>query len=76
MLRRCYTQVFKIIILYIKKKRYIYIFIIQNIDTLEFAAGISKDCIITAHGSYQSSTCQKKSCKKKYSKEWLTGSFF
>lgn len=43
----------------------------QNIDSLEYAAGVSENRIVTAHGSYQTTTCQKSSCKKKYTKEWL-----
>ncbi|KAI6186593.1 NAD-dependent protein deacetylase [Aphelenchoides besseyi] len=35
----------------------------QNIDSLEYLAGISPSKIITAHGSHQKSTCLK--CKKK-----------
>ncbi|KAI1720607.1 sir2 family domain-containing protein [Ditylenchus destructor] len=43
----------------------------QNIDALEYAAGVNPDKIVTAHGSYLTSTCQKSSCKKKYNKEWF-----
>ena len=42
---------------------------LQNIDSLEYAAGIREDKIVTAHGSHQSTTCL--SCKRKYSREWL-----
>ncbi|CAD5232321.1 unnamed protein product [Bursaphelenchus xylophilus] len=42
----------------------------QNIDSLEWVAGINKDKVIYAHGSHQSSTCLK--CKKKYTLEWIT----
>ncbi|KAI6213559.1 hypothetical protein M3Y94_00164200 [Aphelenchoides besseyi] len=41
----------------------------QNIDSLEYLAGISPSKIITAHGSHQKSTCLK--CKKSYSYEWM-----
>lgn len=41
----------------------------QNIDMLEFAAGLRNDKIVTAHGSHQTSTCL--SCKRKYEFEWM-----
>lgn len=42
----------------------------QNIDSLEFIAGIHPEKIVTAHGSHHTSTCLK--CKKKYDVNWIT----
>ncbi|CAD5223746.1 unnamed protein product [Bursaphelenchus okinawaensis] len=42
----------------------------QNIDSLEWIAGINKDKVIYAHGSHQTSSCLK--CKKKYDLDWIT----
>jgi NAD-dependent deacetylase sirtuin 2 len=36
----------------------------QNIDALELKAGISRDSLVQAHGSYDTATCTK--CRKKY----------
>lgn len=43
----------------------------QNIDSLEFVAGMNKERVIHAHGSHQTSTCLK--CKKKFDLDWITG---
>ncbi|KAL3083132.1 hypothetical protein niasHS_010934 [Heterodera schachtii] len=41
----------------------------QNIDGLEFRAGVKEEKVVAAHGSYRTSTCL--SCKKKYNQQWL-----
>ncbi|KAI6189907.1 NAD-dependent protein deacetylase [Aphelenchoides bicaudatus] len=41
----------------------------QNIDSLEYIAGINQERVVAAHGSYQESRCLK--CKKTYTREWL-----
>uniref|UniRef100_A0A914HJT4 Deacetylase sirtuin-type domain-containing protein n=1 Tax=Globodera rostochiensis TaxID=31243 RepID=A0A914HJT4_GLORO len=41
----------------------------QNIDALEYEAGVKDEKVVTAHGSYRTGTCL--SCKKKYSQQWL-----
>lgn len=41
----------------------------QNIDSLEYMAGIKDDKIVAAHGSHRTSTCL--SCKRKYDLEWF-----
>jgi len=41
----------------------------QNIDNLEFLAGIKDDKIVAAHGSNHTSTCLN--CKKKYDHQWI-----
>uniref|UniRef100_A0AC34QC30 NAD-dependent protein deacetylase n=1 Tax=Panagrolaimus sp. JU765 TaxID=591449 RepID=A0AC34QC30_9BILA len=41
----------------------------QNIDTLEYAAGINDEVIVTAHGSHRTSTCLK--CRATYTQEYM-----
>ncbi|KAK5985746.1 NAD-dependent protein deacetylase [Trichostrongylus colubriformis] len=41
----------------------------QNIDSLEYLTGIPEDKVVTAHGSYRTSTCT--SCGKKFDLQWL-----
>ncbi|KAL3094159.1 hypothetical protein niasHT_028248 [Heterodera trifolii] len=41
----------------------------ENIDGLEFRAGVEEEKVVAAHGSYRSSTCL--SCKQKYNQQWL-----
>ena len=41
----------------------------QNIDALEFLAGLPEDKIVEAHGSFQRSYCTK--CGKTYDLRWL-----
>ncbi|KAL3085964.1 hypothetical protein niasHS_009006 [Heterodera schachtii] len=41
----------------------------QNIDGLEFRAGVEEEKVVAAHGSYRSSTCL--SCEEKYNEQWL-----
>ncbi len=38
----------------------------QNIDSLELKAGLSREKLIQAHGSYDTSTCTGKRCGKKF----------
>ena len=42
----------------------------QNIDSLEYLAGLKEDKVVAAHGSHRSSTCL--SCKRKYGYEWFS----
>ena len=46
----------------------------QNIDALEYLAGVPEDKIIEAHGSFQKSYCTK--CKKSYDLKWLKTEIF
>jgi len=46
----------------------------QNIDALEYLAGVPEDKIIEAHGSFQSSYCTK--CSKSYDLRWLKTEIF
>ena len=46
----------------------------QNIDALEYLAGVPEDKIIEAHGSFQKSYCTK--CKKTYDLKWLKTEIF
>lgn len=48
----------------------------QNIDALEFLAGLSKDEVIEAHGSFQKSYCTSRSCGKEYDLKWLKTEIF
>ncbi|KJH43696.1 transcriptional regulator, Sir2 family [Dictyocaulus viviparus] len=43
----------------------------QNIDSLEFLTGMPEDKVVTAHGSFCTSTCT--SCGEKYDLKWLRG---
>jgi NAD-dependent deacetylase sirtuin 2 len=43
----------------------------QNIDSLEYIAGIRSDKVVTAHGSHHTSTCQNQKCKKAYDLKWI-----
>eukprot|EP00116_Pleurobrachia_bachei_P009851 sb/3470113/ len=46
----------------------------QNIDALEFLAGLTEEEVIEAHGSFQRSYCTK--CRKEYPLEWLKEEIF
>ncbi|CAD6198619.1 unnamed protein product [Caenorhabditis auriculariae] len=46
----------------------------QNIDALEFLAGMPEEKVVTAHGSHLTSTCR--SCGKKYDRKWMTEKIF
>ena len=46
----------------------------QNIDALEYLAGVPEEKIIEAHGSFQKSYCTK--CKKSYDLKWLKNEIF
>lgn len=46
----------------------------QNIDALEYLAGVPEDKIVEAHGSFQTSYCT--SCKKTYDLKWLKTEIF
>lgn len=46
----------------------------QNIDALEYLAGVPDEKIIEAHGSFQNSYCT--SCKKTYDLKWLKTEVF
>jgi len=46
----------------------------QNIDALEYLAGVPEDKIVEAHGSFQSSYCT--ACKKQYDLKWLKTEIF
>lgn len=46
----------------------------QNIDALEYLAGVPEDKIIEAHGSFQNSYCTK--CSKTYDLKWLKSETF
>ena len=48
----------------------------QNIDALEFLAGLTHDDVIEAHGSFQRSYCTSKSCCATYDLEWLKREIF
>uniref|UniRef100_A0AC35TG04 NAD-dependent protein deacetylase n=1 Tax=Rhabditophanes sp. KR3021 TaxID=114890 RepID=A0AC35TG04_9BILA len=43
----------------------------QNIDSLEYIAGISEEKVVAAHGSHNTSTCR--GCGKKFDLDWITG---
>jgi NAD-dependent deacetylase sirtuin 2 len=43
----------------------------QNIDDLESVAGLPSDKVVAAHGSFHSSHCLNKSCRKEYNYEWM-----
>ena len=46
----------------------------QNIDALEYLAGVPEEKIIEAHGSFQKSYCTK--CKKSFDLKWLKKEIF
>jgi len=46
----------------------------QNIDALEYLAGVPEDKIVEAHGSFQNSYCTK--CEKTYDLKWLKSEVF
>ena len=46
----------------------------QNIDALEYLAGVPEDKIVEAHGSFQNSYCTK--CKKTFDLKWLKTEIF
>ena len=46
----------------------------QNIDALEYLAGVPEDKIVEAHGSFQSSYCTE--CHKPYDLKWLKTEIF
>jgi len=46
----------------------------QNIDALEYLAGVPPEKIVEAHGSFQTSYCTK--CKKEYQLKWLKDEIF
>jgi len=46
----------------------------QNIDALEYLAGVPEDKIVEAHGSFQTSYCT--SCQKTYDLKWLKNEVF
>lgn len=46
---------------------------VQNIDTLERVAGLEKDDLIEAHGTFYTSHCVSFCCRKEYSLEWMKG---
>jgi NAD-dependent deacetylase sirtuin 2 len=48
----------------------------QNIDALEFLAGLNKDEVIEAHGSFQRSYCTSGNCGKEYDLQWLKTEIF
>ena len=45
----------------------------QNIDTLERLTGLPEKKLVEAHGTFHSAHCLDRSCKKKYSQEWMKG---
>ena len=46
----------------------------QNIDGLEFKAGLPEEKLIEAHGSFRTAHCIK--CKKEHSVDDIIGDFF
>lgn len=48
----------------------------QNIDTLERIAGIPKEKIVEAHGTFHTSHCLRKSCHREFSLEWMKEKVF
>ena len=46
----------------------------QNIDALEFLAGVPPDKVVEAHGTFQRSYCMK--CKEEYDLKWLKAEIF
>ena len=48
-----------------------YLYCVQNIDTLERVAGVKEDKIVEAHGTFYTSHCLK--CRKEYSLDWMKG---
>ena len=46
----------------------------QNIDAIEFLAGLPPDKVVEAHGTFQRSYCT--ACHKNYSLEWLKENIF
>lgn len=46
----------------------------QNIDALEYLAGVPQEKVVEAHGSFQSSYCTK--CKEEYDLKWLKDEIF
>ncbi|XP_067136469.1 NAD-dependent protein deacetylase sirtuin-2 isoform X1 [Centruroides vittatus] len=48
----------------------------QNIDTLERVAGIPEEKLIEAHGTFYTSHCINRSCRKAYSLEWMKEKIF
>ena len=46
----------------------------QNIDALEHIAGVPKDKVIEAHGTFHRSFCTK--CKKSFELSWLKKKIF
>ena len=43
----------------------------QNIDGLERVAGMPADILVEAHGTFHTSHCVNRKCKKEYSLEWM-----
>uniref|UniRef100_A0A8C8DS21 NAD-dependent protein deacetylase n=1 Tax=Oryzias sinensis TaxID=183150 RepID=A0A8C8DS21_9TELE len=48
----------------------------QNIDTLERVAGLEKEDLIEAHGTFYSSHCVSFCCRKEYSLDWMKEKIF
>lgn len=48
----------------------------QNIDTLDRIAGIPEEKIVEAHGTFHTSHCMNRSCKKEYKLEWMKEKIF
>uniref|UniRef100_A0A6A7FRQ6 NAD-dependent protein deacetylase Sirt2-like isoform X1 n=2 Tax=Hirondellea gigas TaxID=1518452 RepID=A0A6A7FRQ6_9CRUS len=46
----------------------------QNIDTLEYVAGISEDKLVEAHGSFRTAHCIQ--CRKLYHQNWVKDQLF
>lgn len=53
----------------LEQKNHLSVNLTQNIDALEFKAGISRDKVVMAHGTYETATCQK--CSKSYSNDFI-----
>lgn len=62
LLHRCYTQVSGRHMLI-----HMYVYLLQNIDSLEGRAGVPKSLLVEAHGTFEAATCTNQDCKKKYS---------
>ncbi|UYV82765.1 SIRT2 [Cordylochernes scorpioides] len=48
----------------------------QNIDTLERVANIPQDKLVEAHGTFFTSHCINRRCRKEYSLEWMKDKIF
>uniref|UniRef100_H2LXA0 NAD-dependent protein deacetylase n=1 Tax=Oryzias latipes TaxID=8090 RepID=H2LXA0_ORYLA len=48
----------------------------QNIDTLERVAGLEKEDLIEAHGTFYTSHCVSFCCRKEYSLDWMKEKIF